>query len=171
MRNYDIEFLKHFSMIIAFLVVVTLGLILGAMWLHSDRAVAAEDAVDAGIEARLQPYCGVYAGETGAAALAAAAEAARVAAAAQVAYGGTEDGSVIYTNLCGACHTTGAGGAPKMEQAAWGARIAKGEETLIKHAIDGFQGEGGLMPARGGNPSLTDAQVAATVKWMLENLK
>lgn len=171
MRNYDIEFLKHFSMVIAFLVVVTLGLILGAMWLHSDRAVAVEDMAGGGVEARLQPYGAVYAGETGAAAMAAAAEAARAAAASQVAYGGTEDGSVIYGNLCSACHNAGAGGAPKLEQAAWAPRIAKGEETLIKHAIDGFQGDAGLMPARGGNPALTDTQVAATVKWMLENLK
>ena len=171
MRNYDIEFLKHFSMIIAFLVLVTLGLILGSMWLHSDRAVAAEDANLAGVESRLQPYGGVYAGETGAAAMAAAAEAARAAAASQVAYGGTEDGSVIYSNLCGACHTAGAGGAPKLETAAWTARLAQGEDTLIKHAIEGYQGAAGLMPARGGNPSLTDAQVAASVKWMLANLK
>jgi cytochrome c5 len=36
---------------------------------------------------------------------------------------------------------------------------------------EGYQGEAGLMPARGGNPSLTDEQVASTVHWMLDNLK
>lgn len=171
MRNYDLEFLKHFSMVITFLVVVTLGLIIGATWLHSTRTIEAEPALTEGVEARLAPVGGVYAGETGAAALAAAQDAAKAAAASQVAYGGTEDGSVIYGNLCSACHGSGAGGAPKLEKAAWDARIAQGEETLIKHATEGFTGAAGLMPARGGNPALNDAQVAATVKWMLQNLK
>lgn len=171
MRNYDLEFLKHFSMVIAFLVLVTLGLILGAMWLHSGRTVEADPGVVARTAARIAPAGAVYAGETGAAALASAQEAARAAAASQVAYGGSEDGELIYNNLCGACHTSGAGGAPKLETAAWTARIAQGEETMIKHAIEGFQGSAGLMPARGGNPALNDAQVAATVKWMLANLK
>ncbi|MET0655762.1 MAG: cytochrome c5 family protein, partial [Pseudoxanthomonas sp.] len=33
MRNYDLEFLKHFSMVIGFLMLVTLGLIAGAFYL------------------------------------------------------------------------------------------------------------------------------------------
>jgi cytochrome c5 len=78
---------------------------------------------------------------------------------------------VIYSNLCGACHTSGAGGAPMLVSAAWSARVSQGVDALVLHAIEGYQGELGLMPARGGNPSLTDAQVEATVKWMLDNLK
>jgi cytochrome c5 len=78
---------------------------------------------------------------------------------------------VIYANLCGACHTSGAGGAPKLEAAAWTARIAQGAETMHKHAIEGFQGGAGIMPAKGGNPALTDEQVIATVDWMVANLK
>ena len=89
----------------------------------------------------------------------------------QVAYDGTLDGKVIYDNLCGACHTSGAGGAPKLERAAWTARIAQGMDTMNKHAIEGFQGSAGIMPAKGGNPSLTDEQVIATVDWMVDNLK
>ena len=34
MRNYDLEFLKHFSMVIGFLMLVTAGLIVGAYFLH-----------------------------------------------------------------------------------------------------------------------------------------
>ena len=104
-------------------------------------------------------------------AMLAQAEAARQAAASQVAYGGTTDGSVIYGNLCSACHTAGVAGAPKLEQAAWSSRIGQGMDTLVKHAIEGFQGQAGIMPARGGNPSLTDEQVAATVQWMVDELK
>ena len=171
MRNYDLEFLKHFSMVIAFLVLVTAFLIGAAAWLHSGRAVEEDPRALAKLAERLEPAGAVYAGETGAAALAAAQEVARAAAASQVAYGGSTDGGMIYNNLCGACHNSGAGGAPKMEKAAWTARIAQGEETLIRHAIEGFQGAAGIMPARGGNPALNDEQVAASVRWMLDNLK
>jgi cytochrome c5 len=170
-RNHDLEFLKHFSQIIAFLVVVTIALIGGAIWLHNDRAVEPDVVAVAKTEARLRPLAGVYAGETGAAALAAAAEAAAKAAQGQVAYEGTLDGGVIYVALCGACHNSGAGGAPLMQAAVWEPRVAQGVELLVKHAIEGYQGSAGLMPARGGNPSLTDEQVEASVLWMLDNLK
>ena len=120
---------------------------------------------------RLQPAGGVYAGSTGAAAQAAAAAAAAAASAGQVAYDGTLDGKVIYDNLCGACHTSGAGGAPKLVSGEWTARIAQGMDTLNKHAIEGFQGSAGIMPAKGGNPNLSDEQVVATVQWMVDNLQ
>ncbi len=171
MRNHDLVFLKHFSQVIAFLMLVTVALIGGAIWLHNSRATESDGVAEAKVEARIRPLAGVYAGETGAAALAAAAEAAAKAAQGQVAYDGTLDGQVIYDALCGACHNTGAGGAPLMQAAAWAPRLEKGVDTLITHAIEGFQGEAGLMPARGGNPSLTDEQVASTVRWMLDNLK
>ena len=171
MRNHDLEFLKHFSMVIGFLVAVTIVLLLGAYYAHSLHPVEADPRAEARVAERIRPVGGVYAGETGAAAIAAAAEAAAALAQSQVAYDGTLDGAVIYGQLCGACHTNGAGGAPTMDQAHWGPRVAQGMETLVKHAIEGFQGEAGLMPARGGNPSLSDAQVEATVKWMIDNLK
>ena len=88
-----------------------------------------------------------------------------------MAYDGSLDGSVIYNNLCGACHVSGAGGAPKLEKAVWAARRAQGLDTLVKHATDGFTGAAGMMPARGGNPSLSDDQVRVTVQWMVDNLK
>jgi cytochrome c5 len=170
-RNYDLEFLKHFSMVIGFLVLVTLGLIIGSIVIHAKLPPEVDPAVTQRTERRIAPAGAVYAGSTGAAAQAAATAAAAAAAAAQVAYGGTLDGAVIYDNLCAGCHTSGAGGAPTLDQGHWGARIAQGTETLHRHAIEGFTGEAGLMPAKGGNPALTDEQVVATVDWMLENLK
>jgi len=170
-RNYDVEFLKRFSIVIGGLVVVTVVLLVGAALLHATRPIEANPAAEARVNERLQPVGAVYAGETGAAAMAAAAAAAREAAAGQVAFGGSVDGKVIYDGLCSACHGTGAGNAPKLEAAAWGPRIAKGTDTLVKHAIEGFTGEAGLMPARGGNPSLTDEQVKASVLWMLDQVQ
>ena len=170
-RNYDLEFLKKFSMVIGFLVLVTLGLILGALYLHHTLPQEVPASAARQTQARIAPVGAVYAGATGAAAQAAASAAAAAAAASQVAYGGTKDGAVIFNNLCSGCHTSGAGGAPKMLKADWTARIAQGNDTLNKHAIEGYTGAAGVMPAKGGNPALTDEQVIATVEWMLGNLK
>lgn len=171
MRNYDLDFLKKFSLVIVILMGVTLGLILLAAYLH--RAIPPEVSPQAAQrqQARIAPVGAVYAGATGAAQQAAATAAAAAKAAAQVAYGGTLDGAVIYQNLCTGCHTSGAGGAPTMDRAQWTARIAQGTEVLHRHAIEGYTGEAGVMPPKGGNPALTDEQVTATVDWMLENLQ
>lgn len=171
MRNYDLEFLKKFSMVIGFLSLVTLGLIVGALILHARLPRDANPAVAQQRVERIAPVGAVYAGATGAASQAAASAAAAAAAASQVAYGGTLDGSAIYGNLCAGCHTSGAGGAPKLEVAAWTARIAQGKDVLHQHAIEGYTGAAGVMPAKGGNPALTNEQVVATVDWMVDNLK
>ena len=170
-RNYDLDFLKKFSLVIGFLVLVTLGLLLFANYLHGTLPRDPNPSVAARIDARIAPVGAVYAGETGAAAQAAAAAAAAEAAASQVAYGGTLDGATIYQNLCGGCHTAGVAGAPKLVSAEWTARIAQGMDVLHQHAIEGYQGQAGLMPPKGGNPALTDEQVVATVDWMVENLQ
>lgn len=167
----DIVFLKHFAQIIAGLFLVTVLLIFGAHWIYGQHQPPANPRAVAQIDARLVPVGGVFAGDTGRAAMAAAAEAAKAAAAAQVAYEGTLDGAVIYGKLCQACHATGAGGAPLLAKAAWVDRIGQGTDLLVKHAIEGYTGPAGLMPARGGNPSLNDDQVKATVEWMLGQLK
>lgn len=172
MRNYDLQFLKRFSLVIAFLVVVTLGLIVLAAFLHRSLPAEVPPSLQARIQARIAPAGAVYAGATGAAAQAAAQAAAAAAAAANVAYGGTLDGQVIYDNLCSACHATGVGLAPTLTRASWAARIAQGNEVLYRHAIEGYNGpDGGIMPPKGGNPGLTDEQVQATVDWMLGNLQ
>jgi len=171
-RSYDLEFLKRFSMVIALLMAITLALILLAAWLHTRLPPEVSPTAARRTEQRIAPIGAVYAGSTGAAAQAAAQAAALAKAAAQVAYGGTTDGKVIFDNLCTACHTTGVGQAPTLDNAHWDARLAQGKETLYKHAIEGYTGpDGGVMPAKGGNPGLTEEQIHATVDWMLDNLK
>ena len=172
MRNYDLVFLKHFSQVIALLVGITLCLILLGLYINSLKGVEPNPAAIAATEARIAPVGAVYAGATGAAAQAAAVQAAADAAKGQVAYGGTLDGSVIFGNLCTGCHTSGAAGAPQLTKAAWAARVAQGKETLYQHAMNGYKGpDGNTMPARGGNPALSDAQIKATVDWMVSQLK
>ena len=171
-RNYDLEFLKKFSMVIGLLIVITLGLIALAAYLQ--RAVPDEVSPTAAkrVQQRIAPAGAVYAGTTGASAQAAAQAAALAKTASQSAYGGSTDGKTIFDNLCTACHTNGVGKAPTLDHAHWDARIAQGKDTLYKHAIEGYSGpDGGIMPPKGGNPALTEEQVRATVDWMLANLK
>lgn len=171
MRNYDLDFLKKFSLVIGFLMLVTVVLIVFANYLQGTLPTEPDPLVSKRTEARIAPVGAVYAGATGAAAQAAAGAAAAAAAASQVAYGGTTDGAVIYSNLCAGCHTAGVAGAPTLTAAGMGARAGKGAELLYKHAIEGYTGETGIMPPKGGNPALTDEQVRATVDWMLGNIK
>lgn len=172
MRNHDLVFLKHFSQVIGLLVAITFALILLGFYINGLKPAQPNRTAIAATLSRIQPVGAVFAGATGAAAQAAAASAAAEAAKGQVAYGGTLDGSVIYGGLCTGCHTAGVAQAPKLEKAAWTARIAQGMDMLHAHAINGYTGPaGGVMPARGGNPALTDEQVKATVDWMLTQLK
>ena len=171
MNKHDLTFMKHFAQLIAGLMVLTVVLILFAHFIYGQHPREENGAIVAATNARIAPVGDVFAGATGKAAMEAAKAAAAAAAKGQVAYDGTLDGSVIFNNLCGACHVSGAGGAPKLEKALWAARTAQGIDTLVKHASEGYTGAAGVMPARGGNPSLSDEQVRATVQWMVDNLK
>ncbi len=79
-------------------------------------------------------------------------------------------GLATYQQVCKACHDSGLAGAPKLgEKTNWKARIATGKETLYSHAINGFQGESGMMPAKGGQTQLTDDMVKQAVDYMVES--
>jgi cytochrome c5 len=84
-----------------------------------------------------------------------------VAAAAPVAAG--KSGEEVYKAVCAMCHATGLMNAPKFgDKAQWEPRIKQGYDTLVTHANKGIR----TMPAKGGNPSLSDAEVAGAVKYM-----
>jgi len=81
---------------------------------------------------------------------------------------GNEKGAKVYNGACAACHNLGVAGAPKLDdKATWKTRLLLGEATLIKHAIEGFQGDAGMMPPKGGRMDLSDEDVAAAVRFML----
>lgn len=72
-------------------------------------------------------------------------------------------GEQIYNEVCAGCHASGALGSPKHKEAGdWGKRIGQGYDTLLTHALKGFN----KMPARGGDPDLTDLEVARGVVFM-----
>ena len=82
------------------------------------------------------------------------------------------DGKKAYDTACVACHGMGIAGAPKLgDKAAWSARIAQGTNVLHDHAIKGFQGKAGVMPAKGGAASMPDADVKAAVDYMVAAAK
>ena len=72
-------------------------------------------------------------------------------------------GEQVYTEVCSGCHESGALGSPKFkEKGDWGKRIGQGYDTLLAHALKGFN----KMPARGGDPDLTDLEVARGIVHM-----
>lgn len=104
----------------------------------------------------------VLAGASAPAVTAAAAPSATPAPSAQPA--GKADGKTVYDKACMMCHGAGIAGAPKAgDKAAWGPRIAQGQDTLYNHALNGIR----AMPARGGNAALSDPEVKAAVDYMV----
>lgn len=74
----------------------------------------------------------------------------------------------IYNGVCAACHGTGAAGAPKVgDAAAWGPRIAQGNDTLYKHASSGFN----MMPPKGTCGDCSDDDIKAVVDLMVSKSK
>ncbi|HLX24949.1 MAG TPA: c-type cytochrome [Usitatibacter sp.] len=82
--------------------------------------------------------------------------------------GGAADGKKTYETVCFACHGAGVAGAPKFgDKAAWAPRVAQGKDTLHASALKGK----GAMPAKGGNTTLSDADVTAAVDYMVAAAK
>ncbi|MDX3987178.1 MAG: c-type cytochrome [Achromobacter sp.] len=72
-------------------------------------------------------------------------------------------GEQVFAAVCTACHTAGVAGAPKVgDNAAWAPFIKSGYDTMLNVAL---HGKGG-MPAKGGNPTLSDYEVARAVVYM-----
>jgi len=80
--------------------------------------------------------------------------------------GGANKAKSIYDASCAACH--GMAGAPKLgDKLAWAPRIKAGNATLYNSSLKGKN----AMPAKGGNPSLADADVKAVVDYMVGQSK
>ena len=87
---------------------------------------------------------------------------------------GARTGEEIVKSVCGACHTAGVAGAPKIGDAAeWGKRVAqaKGLPGLLAVATKGK----GAMPPKGGAADLSEDELARAIAFMAnhsgQNLK
>ena len=75
-----------------------------------------------------------------------------------------KSGKQVYEIGCAGCHASGVLDAPKFgTNADWLKREQQGFETLVKHALNGFNN----MPAKGGNPAYKNEEIIATVAYML----
>ncbi len=80
---------------------------------------------------------------------------------------GPRDGATIYNTVCGACHNTGAAGAPKIDdKGAWAPRVAQGKDALIKSLTNGK----GAMPPKGG-ATLSDAEIKGVIDYVVGKVK
>ena len=52
----------------------------------------------------------------------------------------------------------------------WAPRIAQGMDTLRLHAIEGYTGNAGYMPPKGGRLDLSDEEIYAAVDYMLSEV-
>lgn len=164
----DSVFVRNFSLLMLGLLVIGLTAFVlakivdgGAQDEYGPRSNEAANVAPVGTVNTGTAAVGVEGAKTGA-------EVASATAAAPSAAHSSDPGKSTYDSVCFACHAQGIAGAPKHgDVATWETRVAQGRDTLVQRAITGFTGPAGMMPARGGNPTLTDAQVAAAVDYML----
>jgi cytochrome c5 len=82
--------------------------------------------------------------------------------------GGAANGKTVFDQTCSVCHGAGIAGAPKAgDKEAWAPRLKQGTDALHQSALKGK----GAMPAKGGNASLSDADVQAAVDYMVGLVK
>ena len=78
------------------------------------------------------------------------------------------DGKKVYESTCINCHGAGVANAPKFgDKQAWAMHLLHGTEHLYENALKGL----GAMPPRGGNLTLSDAEVKAAVDYMVKAVK
>ena len=172
--NQDTHFFNTFSVVIGLLIVIAIGIFALARVVASetqDKQVLEEAQYLKSVESRLQPVAkeAVSGADNTALAIKPDAGAAGSASAGPAA---PKSGEETFTQVCSACHGAGIAGAPKAgDKGAWASRIAKGKEVLYDHALKGFQGGSGVMPAKGGRADLSDDLVKAAVDHMVEMAK
>jgi cytochrome c5 len=92
----------------------------------------------------------------------------QVATAAEKPAAAAGNGKKIYDQTCMVCHAAGVANAPKLgDKAAWAPRIQQGLDALVQASIKGK----GAMPPKGGNASLSDADLRAAVEFMVSQSK
>ena len=161
-RSSDTHFFNSFSLVLGILILFAIILFGVARSIGADtqgQAVQLEPLHLQDVRANIAPLAHVAIAGKDNSALAIVTAPAGGASAADV----PTTGEQAFTKVCSACHATGVNGAPKMgDHAAWGPRIALGNETLYKDAIAGK----GNMPPKGG-VTWPDATIRMTVDYMV----
>lgn len=175
MSKQDTHFFNVFSLVIGLLVAVAIALFALSRVVASqtqDRQVLEDASYVRNVEERVAPFAkeAVAGQDNTALAIKPAAGSAEPTAAGTAEI--PKNGESLFQQTCSACHGAGIAGAPKAgDKAAWGPRIAKGMPTLYEHALKGFQGGSGVMPAKGGRTEAPDDLVKQAVDYMVNMAK
>lgn len=85
------------------------------------------------------------------------------------------DGKQVYETSCVACHgANGRGALPGVADfTAADGPLSKSDQELLNNIVNGYQSPGSPMPmpARGGNPQLTDADISAALEHIKDQFK
>jgi cytochrome c5 len=165
----DTHFFNTFSLVIGLLMVIAIALFIFARIVAGrtqERQVLQEADYSRSVSARLaMPSAEAVSGQDNAALAIKSAG----PAPASGPLAPPKNGAEVFQQVCSACHGPGIAGAPKAgDKSAWGPRIAQGKATLYDHAIKGFQGRAGVMPAKGGRLDLSDDLVKQAVDHMVQ---
>ena len=169
MSKQDTHFINIFSLVIGILVAIAIAIFALARNVAShtqDQQVLAEAQYLKSVDGRIQPFSheAVAGQDNSALAIKADTTAAATGGSAAI----PKDGAEVFQQTCSACHGQGIAGAPKAgDRAAWAPRIAKGKPVLYQHALQGFQGSSGVMPAKGGRADIPDDLIKAAVDHMV----
>ncbi|MBA2409655.1 MAG: c-type cytochrome [Gammaproteobacteria bacterium] len=151
MTQDDKQFVSQFVIVLGGLVVFTVVIFVIARVLMSYNEVDYGPMIEKQVAERTAPVGESHSGKVP--------EATQTAAS-----GGGSAGEQTYTQVCSSCHDSGASGAPMItDKGSWASRIKQGKQTLYDHAINGI----GAMPAKGGDPSLSDEDVQAAVDYIV----
>ncbi len=164
MSKADDIFYREFAVIILLLFLFTVCMIFLARIIGSAAFEDMQNSNSA-IMQRIQPVAEVRVGDPSKTAAPEASEALQVAAAQPAASAPAKAGDAVYNGACVACHVAGVAGAPKLDdKAAWESRIGQGVDGLVSSVLNGK----GAMPAKGGNPTLSEQEIRNAVDYMLE---
>ncbi len=159
----DAVFVRNFALVLAGLGVI--GIIIAILARHVTGEFLPNSVYQGDMNERITPVGAVN--TTGSAVVLAGSAPTEPAGAAAPA-AAASPGEAAYNKVCFACHAQGVAGAPKFgDSAAWGPRIAQGKDTLYKHAMEGFTGQAGMMPPKGGAVDMSDDDVKAAVDFMV----
>lgn len=158
--------------LLAFIVPITVLIMLAQLALDGKRKPEATAASEEAVTKRLKPAGSVVVDPNApapvAVEVAAVAAPAPGAAAPAAAGGDAAKGKSVYDSACMACHAAGVAGAPKAgDKAAWAPRLKTGKDAMYVAALKGK----GAMPPKGGNTSLSDADVKAAVDYLVGLVK
>ena len=172
MSKQDSHFINMFSLVIGILIAIAIVFFVVARGIGgAAEAEAAKSEPDyvKNVEARIAPVeQEAVAGQNNAALAIKPMAGATAQAGGSSAAALPTSGKELFEQTCSACHGAGIAGAPKAgDKSAWAPHIAKGLPMLYDHALHGFTGTTGTMPAKGGRTDAPDALVEQAVNYMV----